>query len=129
MLISAVTEAIDGGEMTAGSTDAPAGVHLVGSIPLGDAETVLATVGRELGPYVRRIPDFIEVSAVCTRPSHLGRGYARSLIMHLVGEIISRSCTPFLHVRSDNKRAIEVYQQLGFTTRHEMRITFIKKKV
>jgi hypothetical protein len=58
MLISDGQEAIDGGAMTAaGSTDAPAGVHLVGSIPLGDAETVLATVGRELGTYVRRIPD------------------------------------------------------------------------
>jgi predicted GNAT family acetyltransferase len=73
--------------------------------------------------------DFIEVSAVCTRPSHLGRGYARALIMHLVGVIRKENCTPFLHVRADNTRAIEVYEQLGFTTRHEMQINFIKKSV
>jgi predicted GNAT family acetyltransferase len=72
--------------------------------------------------------DFIEISAVCTRPSHLGRGYARTLITHLVGIIRARNSTPFLHVRADNTRAIEVYRQLGFTTRHEMRINFIKKK-
>jgi ribosomal protein S18 acetylase RimI-like enzyme len=72
--------------------------------------------------------DFIEVSAVCTRPSHLGRGYARALITHLVGVIRKEKCTAFLHVRADNARAIEVYHQLGFTTRHEMTINFIKKR-
>ena len=88
-----------------------------------DGTDLVAMAGFRMHPG-----DFIEVSAVCTRPSHLGRGYARTLIIHLVGEIIARNCTAFLHVRSDNKRAIEVYEQLGFTTRHEMTITFIKKK-
>jgi methionine synthase II (cobalamin-independent) len=32
-------------------------VHLVGSIPLADAESVFRTVGAELGEHVRRIPD------------------------------------------------------------------------
>ena len=31
--------------------------HLVGSIPLPDAETVFRTVSRALGPYLQRIPD------------------------------------------------------------------------
>ncbi len=87
-----------------------------------DGSQLVAMAGFRMHPG-----DFIEVSAVCTRPDHLGRGYARTLIMHLVGEIVKRNCTPFLHVRSDNTRAIEVYKQLGFTTRHEMSINFIKK--
>jgi len=33
------------------------GVHLVGSIPLADAETVFLTVSRALGPHLVRIPD------------------------------------------------------------------------
>jgi len=33
------------------------GVHLIGSVPLPDAETVFRTVARELGPYLVRIPD------------------------------------------------------------------------
>ncbi len=34
-----------------------AGVHLIGSVPLPDAETVFRTVAQELGPYLARIPD------------------------------------------------------------------------
>ncbi len=88
-----------------------------------DGNQLVAMAGFRMHPG-----DFIEVSAVCTRPDHLGRGYARTLIMHLVGVIRQKNCTPFLHVRADNTRAIEVYKQLGFTTRNEMSINFIKKK-
>ena len=87
-----------------------------------DGSQLVAMAGFRMHPG-----NFIEVSAVCTRPSHLGRGYARTLIMHLVKIIRKENCTPFLHVRDNNTRAIEVYEQLGFTTRHQMSITFIKK--
>jgi hypothetical protein len=33
------------------------GVHLIGSVPLPDAETVFRTVSAAVGPYLRRIPD------------------------------------------------------------------------
>ena len=36
---------------------ADGGVHLVGSVPLADAETVFRTVAATVGPYLRRIPD------------------------------------------------------------------------
>ncbi len=35
----------------------PFGVHLIGSVPMADAETVFRTVARELGPFLARIPD------------------------------------------------------------------------
>jgi len=35
----------------------PRGVHLVGSVPLGDAREVFATVSAALGPHLKRIPD------------------------------------------------------------------------
>jgi hypothetical protein len=35
----------------------PRGVHLLGSVPLGDAEEVYRTVCPVLGPYLRRLPD------------------------------------------------------------------------
>ena len=35
----------------------PLGVHLVGSVPLGSAEEVFRTLGRELGDRLRRLPD------------------------------------------------------------------------
>ncbi len=33
------------------------GAHLIGSVPLADAETVFRTVAAELGPYLRYLPD------------------------------------------------------------------------
>ena len=89
-----------------------------------DDSQLVAMAGFRMNPG-----DFIEISAVCTRPGYNGRGYARALILHLAGLIHKKNSTPFLHVRKDNKRAIEVYHQLGFTTRHEMTINFIKKNV
>jgi ribosomal protein S18 acetylase RimI-like enzyme len=89
-----------------------------------DGDELVAMAGYRMHPG-----DFIEISAVCTRPGYLGRGYARTLILHLVRLIRTEHCTPFLHVRKDNKRAIEVYHQIGFVTRHEMTINFIKKNV
>jgi hypothetical protein len=35
----------------------PVGVHLIGSVPMADAETVFRSVARELGPWLARIPD------------------------------------------------------------------------
>ena len=37
--------------------NAVTGAHLIGSVPLPDAETVFRTVARELGPYLARMPD------------------------------------------------------------------------
>jgi hypothetical protein len=39
------------------SPNQPTGAHLVGSVPLADADEVLATAARELGSHLRRIPD------------------------------------------------------------------------
>lgn len=87
---------------------------------------------RELGRYIGirqngrlaamagerlRIPGYTEVSAVCTHPEFLGRGYARALMIELMQRIIERGERPFLHVRKDNTRAIELYRWLGFTER------------
>lgn len=63
---------------------------------------------------------FAEVSAVCTHPNHTGKGYARQLLVYHINRIKKASETPFLHVRHDNERAIEVYKRLGFYTRREV---------
>jgi ribosomal protein S18 acetylase RimI-like enzyme len=61
-----------------------------------------------------------EVSAVCTHPDYLGRGYAGKLIRDTVNLIYSQDCIPFLHVKSGNENAIRLYHHLGFKTRQEM---------
>jgi ribosomal protein S18 acetylase RimI-like enzyme len=89
-----------------------------------DGERLVAMAG-----FRMHAGDFIEISAVCTRPGYTGRGYARALIVHLIELIRSMNCTPFLHVVKKNTRAIEVYRQLGFETRRQMSISFFKKNM
>jgi predicted GNAT family acetyltransferase len=70
---------------------------------------------------------FSEISAVCTHPEYLGRGYARALIFNQIHHIQQQGETAYLHVRSDNIRAIEIYQSMGFEIRSEMTIYVLKK--
>jgi ribosomal protein S18 acetylase RimI-like enzyme len=64
-----------------------------------------------------KVPGYTEVSAICTHPQHTGRGYARVLTMEIMRRILDRGETPFLHVREGNRRAIELYERLGFCCR------------
>lgn len=64
-----------------------------------------------------KVPGYTEVSAICTHPEHTGRGYARILTIEMMRRILDRDEIPFLHVRGDNLRAIELYERLGFRRR------------
>jgi predicted GNAT family acetyltransferase len=71
-------------------------------------------------------PDpYTELSAVCTHPDFLGKGYAGKLIESQVNMITSNGRIPFLHVYPDNKSAISLYRKLGFDTRREMLVYVI----
>jgi len=87
---------------------------------------------RELGTYLgirvqgkliamagerMKIPGHTEVSAGCTHPDHVGKGYARTLMTEVMRRIRERDETPFLHVRQDNAGAIGLYKKLGFQER------------
>jgi ribosomal protein S18 acetylase RimI-like enzyme len=66
-----------------------------------------------------QVPGYTEVSAVCTHPDHTGKGYAGVLMIEIMRRIRARGEKAFLHVRSDNARAIELYKRLGFQVRKE----------
>jgi len=74
-----------------------------------------------------KVPSYTEVSAVCTHPDHTGKGYARILMGEIMQEIRQRGEIPFLHVKEDNARAIELYKSLGFRTRMRVNFTALKK--
>jgi predicted GNAT family acetyltransferase len=88
-----------------------------------NGDQLVAMAGHRL-----HIDDYIEISAVCTDPDHLGKGYARALLLHQIKKIRAMGKTPFLHVRTDNTRAIEVYKNLGFTIRQQLYVRVLLKK-
>ena len=71
--------------------------------------------------------EYIEISAVCTHPDYLGKGYAYALIREQIKRILSKSQTPFLHVRDDNAGAIKLYEKLGFKIRSRMKAYVLQK--
>lgn len=74
------------------------------------------------------INNYTEISAVCTHPGCLGKGYASLLVQHQVALILSHGQVPFLHVRKDNRRAIDIYERLGFVEQGPMNFYFLKKE-
>jgi ribosomal protein S18 acetylase RimI-like enzyme len=74
-----------------------------------------------------RAPGYTEVSAVCTHPDHLGHGYATGLMVEIMRRMLARDETPFLHVRSANVRAIELYRRLGYVDRRLFQLTVLRK--
>ncbi|WP_436833055.1 GNAT family N-acetyltransferase [Parapedobacter sp. DT-150] len=87
-----------------------------------DGGQLAAMAGQRLHPK-----PYAEISAVCTHPDHTGRGLATQLLMRQVHRIQSAGEIPFLHVKSDNTRAIRIYSELGFEKRATILIYFIKK--
>lgn len=74
-----------------------------------------AMIGERLGTESTR-----EISAICTHPDFLGRGYARRLIAMLSNDNIERGNLPFLHVSHENARAKALYERIGYRHRRDI---------
>ena len=85
-------------------------------------EKLVAMTGQRL-----HVENYTEISAVCTHPDHTGKGYANTLMQHQLQLIGQQGQQPFLHVRDDNQRAIELYQRLGFIISRPMNFYFMKR--
>lgn len=88
-----------------------------------DGNRLVAMTGQRL-----HVQHFTEVSAVCTHPAYLGRGYAFALLQHQIDLIRAQGQTPFLHVRKDNRRAINLYHRIGFGINGPMNFYFMKRR-
>jgi ribosomal protein S18 acetylase RimI-like enzyme len=74
-----------------------------------------AIIGERMGTSSAR-----EMSAICTHPDFLGRGYARRLTAMLTNDTLSRGARPFLHVSHENIRAKAMYEQMGYRIRRDV---------
>lgn len=86
-------------------------------------EKLVAMTGQRM-----HVGNYTEISAVCTHPDYLGRGYAAALMQHQLDLIYSQDATPFLHVREDYSRAIALYERLGFKVNRAMNFYVLKRK-
>lgn len=72
------------------------------------------------------LPEYTEISAVCTHPSARGQGLATRLIRAVAADITATGRTPFLHTGGTNTAAIRLYKSLGFTLSNEMKVTIVE---
>lgn len=114
-------------DLTARTKPGPFGprTHELGLyLGIRQGEQLVAMAGERM-----KVPGYTEVSAVCTHPDHTGKGYARILMTEIMRRIRERGETPFLHVRQDNKKAIGLYELLGFETRKLLHFAVLRRTV
>ncbi len=72
------------------------------------------------------LPGYREITTVGTLAGYEHRGYATALVAALVERIRERNERPFLTVRTDNPRAVEIYRRLGFRERVRLHSTSVQ---
>jgi len=87
-----------------------------------ETDELVAMAGERLQPT-----PYVELSAVCTHPAHLGQGYAARLLRHQMHRVLTTGRIPFLHVLPENTRARSVYERLGFQTRRQLQLYVLEK--
>jgi ribosomal protein S18 acetylase RimI-like enzyme len=80
-----------------------------------DGDVLAAMAGERM-----RFEGHQEISAVCTHPDYVGRGYARRLIAMLTNDILDSGRLPFLHFSHENVRAKSLYERMGFLFRTDI---------
>jgi predicted GNAT family acetyltransferase len=69
-----------------------------------------------------------EISGVCTHPAHRGKGLAARLIWKLVRDHRRAGLVSWLHVGSENRRAIDLYLRMGFRILREVTLHRVSRK-
>jgi len=80
-----------------------------------------------MGGLRLHLAGYREITTVGTLPGQTGHGYATAIVSTLVQRIRNAGESPFLTVRTDNTRAIQIYRRLGFKERsllHSQTILF-----
>lgn len=72
-------------------------------------------------------PGYQEISAICTHPDYLGRGYAQRLLATLNNRVLERGETPFLHFSHANQRAKSLYEHMGYEWRSDVGLAQAKR--
>ena len=91
-------------------------------IGIYDGRVLAAMAGERMG-----FESHQEISAVCTHPDYLGRGYARRLVAELGNASLDAGRVPFLHVSHANTRAKALYERLGYACRTDIPLWSVRR--
>lgn len=87
-----------------------------------DGDVLAAMAGERMG-----FDGYQEISAVCTHPRYLGRGYAQRLVVELSNASFASGRIPFLHVSHENMRAKSLYERLGYVDRADILLWSVQR--
>lgn len=73
-------------------------------------------------------PGYTELSGLCTHADFQGWGWGKLLLHYVAGEICAASEQPYLHAYATNKKAIALYESIGFRLRRKMNLAFIVRQ-
>ena len=85
---------------------------------------LVAMAGERMCPF-----PFRELSAVCTHPEHRGRGYAAALMTQILHDHRRDGALSTLWVIVSNKKAIALYERIGFLGVSEVRLHRITREI
>jgi len=85
---------------------------------------LVAMAGERMKPA-----NYTEMTAICVRPDHRGRGYAQVLLGAVASQIAARGEIPFLHVFSKNDSAIALYRRQGMEIRRRLYVTALQRRM
>ncbi|MBU6199056.1 MAG: GNAT family N-acetyltransferase [Xanthomonadaceae bacterium] len=74
-----------------------------------------------------RLHGHTELSAICTDPAYVGRGYAQRLTALLTNDLLERGVRPFLHVSHANTRAKTLYERMGYRFRADVPLLAVRR--
>ena len=125
MVAVSVAAAPDPSARVLGPADVPAMLDLVSRTEPGPFRPRTVEMGRYLGIFEGdalvamagerlRPPGWTEISAVCTDPTHRGKGLATRVVHAVAHGIVERGDHPFLHAAATNTNAIRLYTAMGF---------------
>jgi ribosomal protein S18 acetylase RimI-like enzyme len=96
-------------------------VEFGGYVGLREGGKLIAMAGERFRPG-----GSVEISAVCTDPAYRGKGLATRLVRAVAAGIEKTGARPFLHTGGTNVNAIRLYEGLGFTISHRMKVTVVE---
>jgi ribosomal protein S18 acetylase RimI-like enzyme len=71
---------------------------------------------------------YSELSGICTHPAYRGKGLAARLMWRLVRDHRRDGIVSWLHVGSENRRAVELYERMGFMIVREVVLLKLTRK-